>query len=278
MEWTAKQLQVRMIDSSSAIAFIKKYHYSGSVCVNSQLHFGVFLPDGLLHGVMQFGPSLDKSKIQGLVAGTGFNEFLELNRMAFDDVLPRNSESRAIAVALRMIKKHAPQIKWVISYADATRCGDGTIYRASGFVLTLIKKNSAIYELPEAKAPVHLRSLTNHGGNRIVHEMTVKIGKSKGDFFSATKGKASVKDYMEKLGGKQLEGFQIRYIYFLQPEYRAKLQVPELPYAAIEQAGAGTYKGEKIKRAGVAQGQSGSDNLRADGGSTPTLPLQNKEG
>ena len=27
---------------------------------------------------MQFGPSLDKRKIQGLVSGTGWNEFIEL--------------------------------------------------------------------------------------------------------------------------------------------------------------------------------------------------------
>ena len=35
-----------------------------------------------------------------LVAGTGWNEYLELNRMAFDNVLPRNSESRAIALSM----------------------------------------------------------------------------------------------------------------------------------------------------------------------------------
>ncbi|MFR3876814.1 MAG: hypothetical protein ACLTYW_00180 [Collinsella sp.] len=52
--------------------------------------------------------------------------------MAFDDVLPRNSESRCISVALRMIKKQAPQIKWVISFADGCSCGDGAIYRARG--------------------------------------------------------------------------------------------------------------------------------------------------
>ena len=55
---------------------------------------------------MSFGPSLDKRKIVGLVRGTLWNEFLELNRMAFDDYLPKNSESRCIAVAMHLIKKH----------------------------------------------------------------------------------------------------------------------------------------------------------------------------
>ena len=83
---TAKDLIVKPIASADAIAFVKAHHYSGKVAQNSQLHLGVFL-DGRLHGVMQFGPSLDKRKIQGLVSGTKWHEFLELNRMAFDDVL-----------------------------------------------------------------------------------------------------------------------------------------------------------------------------------------------
>ncbi|MGJ4851017.1 hypothetical protein ACH6CV_12260 [Bacillota bacterium Meth-B3] len=64
---------------------------------NSKLHFSVFL-DGQIHGAMSYGPSLDKSKTIGLVEGTGWNEFPELHRMAFDAVLPRNSESRAISM------------------------------------------------------------------------------------------------------------------------------------------------------------------------------------
>ncbi len=54
---------------------------------------------------MSYGPSLDKAKMLTLVDGTGWNEFLELNRMAFDDVLPRNSESRAISMSIKLIKK-----------------------------------------------------------------------------------------------------------------------------------------------------------------------------
>lgn len=135
----AKEIEVKVIPSKIAIPFIKQHHYSKKVVNNSCLHFGVFL-DNALHGVMQFGPSLDKSKIIGLVEGTGWYNFLELNRMAFDDVLPRNSESRAISLAIKLIKRNAPQIKWIISFADGCSCGDGTIYRASNFVLTGIKK------------------------------------------------------------------------------------------------------------------------------------------
>ena len=143
----AKEIELKVLPAKIANEFVKKHHYSGKVVQNSSLHFGAFL-DGGLHGVLSFGPSLDKSKIVGLVSGTGWNEFIELNRMAFDEYLPRNSESFCIGKAIRMIKKMAPQIKWIISFADGTQCGDGTIYRASNFVLTSIKPNKSIMILP----------------------------------------------------------------------------------------------------------------------------------
>lgn len=146
----AKDIIVKVIPASVANPFVCKVHYSGKVVQNSQLHFGCFL-DGKLHGVMSFGPSMCKSKLVGLVEGTGWNEFIELNRMAFDDYLPANSESRCIGLALRMIRKKAPQIKWVVSFADGTQCGDGTIYRASNFVLTGITENHSILRLPNGE-------------------------------------------------------------------------------------------------------------------------------
>ena len=99
-----KEIIVKPIRSDIARDFIKRYHYSGKVVNNSCLHFGAFLR-GNLGGVMSFGPSLDKSKIIGLVRDTPWNGFLELNRMAFTDLLPRNSESRCISIAFRLIRK-----------------------------------------------------------------------------------------------------------------------------------------------------------------------------
>ena len=156
----AKELVMRVIPSSVANPFIRAHHYSGKVVNNSKLHFGVFL-DGSLHGVMSYGPSLDKSKIIGLVEGTGWNEFLELNRMAFDSVLPRNSESRAISMSIKLIRKYAPQVKWIISFADACSCGDGAIYRASNFVLTGIKENLNLAELPDGTR-IHKMTLASN--------------------------------------------------------------------------------------------------------------------
>lgn len=236
----AREIEIRVIPSKIANAFIRKHHYSGKVVNNSVLHFGCFL-DGKLHGVLQYGNSLDKRKIMSLVDGTGWNDFLELNRMAFDEYLPRNSESYCIGKTLRMIRKQAPHIKWVISFADGCSCGDGTIYRATNFVLTQIKENFNLCELPTGEK---------------VHKMTLESNPTSprpelggASYYDITGGKFDFRKYVKAVGGKILKGFQLRYIYFIDKSYRERLTVKELPYTAIDEVGAGMYKGEQITRA-----------------------------
>lgn len=241
---TAKSIRVAPISSSDANALVKKVHYSGKVVPNSQLHLGVFLDDRL-EGVMQFGPSMDKRKVQSLVLGTGWNAFLELNRMAFSDRLPRNSESRAIAIAMRIIKKNYPHIEWIISFADGTQCGDGTIYRASGFVLTGIRENKTILKMPDGSIVADITLNTTLG----------KQGKGAG--------------YWKKNGAKPLVGYQLRYVYFLNPEAKNRLTCPIIPFSKIEEVGASMYLGQSIKR--PKQAESGPPEMRR-GSTDPDAP------
>ena len=233
----AKEIIVKVIPSKIAIPFIKKHHYSGKAVNNSCLHFGAFL-DGKLHGVMSYGPSLDKSKMFGLVEGTGWNEFLELNRMAFDEYLPRNAESFCIAKSIKLIKKNAPQIKWIVSFADGCSCGDGTIYRASNFVLTDIKPNRNLVLLPNGEK---------------IHKLTLESSpttprKELGGrcYYDITGGKFDFKKYVEYVNGEILKGFQLRYVYFIDKRCKEKLTVPIIPFSKIDEMGAGMYKGEKV--------------------------------
>lgn len=230
---------LRVIPSKLAAPFIKAHHYSGKVVNNSCLHFGAFL-DGKLHGVMSYGPSTDKRRLIGLVEGTGWNNFLELNRMAFDEYLPRNSESYCIAKSLRLIRQNAPHIKWVVSFADGCSCGDGTIYRASNFILTSIKENSAILLLPSGEK-VHQLSLTSQPDKK----RPELGGRSLSEVCG---GSVSISKYAELTGATLLKGYMLRYIYFIDKKWRKRLTVAELPYSAIDKVGAGMYKGEQISR------------------------------
>ena len=207
-----KDIQVKAITPQVANVFVRKNHYSGKVVPNSQLHFGAFY-NNVLHGVMQFGPSINKKGTINLVEDTGWNEFVELNRMAFDDFLPKNSESRCISVAIRLIKKHAPHIKWIISFADGTQCGDGTIYRASGFSLIKIKKNTSMW-------------VNGNTGQRMqdmqfYHTMTKKTNE-----------------------WHRIPGNMLTYIKLLKDGQRINAEI--LPYSTIDNKGAGMYLGKKV--------------------------------
>ena len=233
--FSAKDILIKPIKAAAAKAIIKKIHYSGKVVPNSNLHFGVFL-NGILEGAMQFGSPMDKRKSIGLVAGTLWNEMLELNRMAFSDKLPRFSESRAIGYVFRLIRKNYPHIKWIQSFSDATACGDGTIYRASGFVLTSIKENSSIYEFPDG-ARIAVMSITNAGDPLGRRKVCDKYG-AKYD------SSASMKPFIA-IGAKKAVGSMLRYIYFIHKDCEENLTVPIIPFSEIEKMGAGMYKGEK---------------------------------
>ena len=162
---------------------------------------------------MSFGNPIDKRNVLKCVRTNNktenkkWNEMLELNRLAFNNNLPKNSESRCISIAIKLIKKNASHIKWILSFADGTQCGDGTIYRASGFKLVGIKKNTTIFRLPNGKT-------------------VAKHGTSKKDFTFA----------------ERLKGYQFKYIYLI--DKKAKLTVKEIPFSKISELGIGMYKGK----------------------------------
>lgn len=237
-ERTAKDVEVKVIPANIARPFVKAHHYSGKVVNNSCLHFGAFL-GGRLHGVMSYGPPMDKSKLIKLVDGSGWYNFMELNRMAFDEFLPRFSESHCIAKSIKLIKKNAPQVKWIVSFADATQCGDGTIYRASNFVLTGITENKTIMEFPSVGIKISDLVLTAHPDQTLAVQLCRALG--------IPPRPRSVTEW-KKLGGRYIPGFMLRYIYFIDPKWRKRLTVPVIPFSEIDKLGAGMYKGAKVSR------------------------------
>lgn len=239
---SAKDIRVAPVKAADAREHVRKHHYSGKVVNNSCLHFGVFL-GGRLEGAMQYGPSLDKRKIASLVEGTPWHGFIELNRMAFSDRLPRNSESRAIGIAHRLIRKAYPHIEWIVSFADASQCGDGAIYRASGFVLTGIKPNTQVWAHPDGTV-ISRTAMTNLGANGALKQRRDLSAKYGVDFTNLAA--ASMSRYAS-VGFKPVPGFQLRYIYFLNPAARERLTVPILPFSRIAEMGASMYRGERMR-------------------------------
>ena len=234
----AKDIIVKVIPSKAANDFVKKNHYSGKVDPRNYVHFGCFL-DNKLHGVMQLGPSINKHASINLVKNVKWNGYVELSRMAFDDYLPKNSESRCISIMMKLLKKNAPHIEYVISYADGSQCGDGTIYRASGFNLIGIKKNTSMWRMPNGETVCSLIFNPSFSPNS-KNDKSKKFGKV-GEMatWSSTR-------FLKHINAEMIKGFQLKYIYILNKSVYKRLTVPILPFSEIDNKGAGMYKGKKI--------------------------------
>lgn len=274
---SAKDIILKIIPANIAKSFIKREHYSNKVTANSSLHFGAFLK-GELHGVMSFGSPLDKRKVLHLVNTSKgvpclWNEMLELNRMAFDYKLPKNSESRCLSIAFMLIKKNAPHIKWVLSFADALQCGDGTIYRAAGFSLIGIKKYTDFWELPDGNVVLGAVMRMNKAYTGWLRPF---ITEEKWNDLSGGGCRSDV--VMQYIGAKKLDnGYSLKYIYLV--DKSCKITVPILNKSDIDKIGAGMYKGKKVlvsdrsKRVSSIGNDAATDQV-AEGGAIPTDTLQ----
>ena len=127
-----------------------------------------------------------------------------------------------------------PHIEWVISFADGCQCGDGTIYRAAGFTLTGIKLNKSLLRLPDGS---------------VTHKMTQVTGKNRAAHFAKTGGSWSGQ-------GAPLDGYQMRDVFFLNPDARSRLVPKEIPYSEIERRGAGMHRGIARGKQAMADPQS----------------------
>ena len=158
---------------------------------------------------------------------------LKPSKLLFNGTSQRNSESRCISVAVKLLKKNAPHIKWILSFADAGQCGDGTIYRASGFKLTALNSCSIFQNDKGEKfqqASISARGTkANKEALRIQYENKGELG--------------LVAGFCKVKGLKRIEGYSIRYIYLI--DKSCKIIPPILPFSKINELGAGMYKGEK---------------------------------
>lgn len=229
---SAKDIIVKPIPKPKADEIIKKYHYSGKVVQNSNLNFGIFYRGKLL-GAMSYGSPTNKRLMLPLVKDTKWSEMIELNRMALADVLPRFAESRAVAYSLKWLKKNT-DIKWVISFADGTQCGHGTIYQASNFKLTKINENKAMYLLPNGEA-VHNLSFSPALKGKYPNHMKAN-------------GITGKREYLEKFhkGYKKLKGYMYRYIYFIDKKAEQNFTGEYIPFSKIKELDIEMYKGEWI--------------------------------
>lgn len=131
-----KKYFVEQIHSSKANKMTALYHYSGVGFKKAKLNLGVFRKeDSKLVGVLQWGCSfqenirLDRYVKEPITK----DEYLELNRFSMADSEGKNSESQAISLGIKWIKKYMSNIRLLVSYAGRKEGNYGYIYQATNW-------------------------------------------------------------------------------------------------------------------------------------------------
>jgi len=124
------QLDLRNISNTIAGDCYKKWHYLGGTGFLATHNYGVYT-EGNLWGCISFG-SPNAKVLKGYYTPETQKGWWEIKRLALSDILPKNSESRVIAIGIKLLRK-IEQVKGIITYADSGVGHTGTIYKASGF-------------------------------------------------------------------------------------------------------------------------------------------------
>lgn len=201
---------IKEMDKKLSKSIMIKEHYSHKVCNDgtTHIHIGCFI-NSILRGVIQLGYAMNPHSMSSICSDTSINEYKELNRMWFDDIAPRNSESRALSYVMKYLRaKYDNKIKWIQSFADE-RCGKfGVVYQAANFkfygshISTFWLINNEIY---------HNSIVTNSKGNK----------------------KAKLEAINWKEHAVRLDLKQFRYIYFIDKRWINKCLLREQPYPKV---------------------------------------------
>jgi hypothetical protein len=75
-------------------------------------------------------------------------------------------------------------------------------------------------------------------------------------------------------GATPLAGFQLRYLYFLNPAAKERMVCPVLPFSKIDEIGAAMYRGERRAKQAMAGNPSGSHPEQRRSSTDPHAPIE----
>jgi len=118
--------------------WIAAHHYLQSTPAGAVLRMEFVDDEGRRIGAMMWGRPTSHKLDQ--------EQLLQLTRMYFVDDTEPYTESKALAMARKYIRKHLPQIKGLISYASIDQGHEGTIYKADNWFLIAKRKSGGSWE------------------------------------------------------------------------------------------------------------------------------------
>ena len=131
MPTSALQLFFRVCSPQTAAIAYKQWHYLGDTSFISKINFGAYF-NQILEGAISYGPP-NATELEGYWDRHTQANWWEIKRLVLSPKCPKNSESRFIAITLKLLCRLA-SVRGVVTYADDAQGHVGTIYKASGFL------------------------------------------------------------------------------------------------------------------------------------------------
>jgi hypothetical protein len=115
------------------------FHYAKVMPVTN-LGYSVFNDKSEWCGVILYGGGA--TPYMGSPYSLVYGQYLELVRMALNG--KQESTSKAMSISIKLVKKHNPSVKLLISYADKGQNHIGTIYQATNWYFVEETESSGV--------------------------------------------------------------------------------------------------------------------------------------
>jgi hypothetical protein len=121
-------MRLEIVSNKAAKYACMNFHYA-KVVPAQFMGYSVFNNKDEWCGVILFGGGASVN--MGTPFGLRYGHYLELSRVALNG--KQESTSQSISIAIKLIKKHNPTIKLLISYADKAQFHYGVVYQATNW-------------------------------------------------------------------------------------------------------------------------------------------------
>ena len=118
-------MRLEEVHSVEVDRYITEHHYLHSAPAGARLRLWIKDDSNNIIGAMMWGRPTARTYNQ--------ERILELTRMFMVDDTEPYAESKALAMARKLIRKQLPQVKGLISYSSTGEHHKGTIYEADGW-------------------------------------------------------------------------------------------------------------------------------------------------
>jgi len=153
-------LRIAPCDYEAAKFACLRWHYSQTIPANKSNYIGVW-ENKIFVGAIIFG--LGAAPSLGKPYGLGIFEICELTRVALGK--HHHAVTRMIAIALKMLKRHNPGLRMVVSFADKLHGHHGGIYQGGGWIYAGTTQPSQMWKLLDGSL-VDPRRFNGHGHNK----------------------------------------------------------------------------------------------------------------